>query len=235
MKIVKFLSVATIAGSMFFTSCGNNKNEKTDSKTDSTQAKATAPEMLDAVLVRHKVADFNKWKDAYEQGDSMRMAAGMHNYVIARGTEDSNMVFVSMRIEDTARANAFMANPNLKKIMHDAGVQGEPWRMTVHRVFEDSSTNNIVNRVMVSHKVKDYDAWRKAFDEGRQARKDNGLTDRIIAQDVTDKNNVVIFLAITDAAKAKAFMNSKDLKATMEKAGVVGAPSVYMYTVVKKY
>lgn len=236
MKKITLFVMAVIAG-LVLSSCGNNKDDKASSATtDSTQNKtAAAPELTDAIIIKHKVADYAKWKAAYEGHDTARLAAGIHSYVIARGVEDSNMVFVSMRIEDTGRAKKFLADPSLKKVMQDAGITGAPWSMMVHRVFEDSSTNNITTRVMVAHKVKDYDAWRKVFDEGKQLRKDNGLIDRIIVQDVDDKNSVVVFLAITDMAKAKAFMNSKDLKSTMEKAGVQGAPTVFMYNVVQRY
>jgi hypothetical protein len=236
MKKISMLSVMALAVTLSFTSCTNDKDDKSDaSKTDSSRMTTATPELTDAVLVRHKVADFAKWQAAYEKDDSMRMSAGIHNYIIARGVEDSNVVMVSMRIEDTARAKHFMANPMLKKVMQDAGVVGEPKSYMVHRVFIDSSTDNITLRQMVAFKVKDYDTWKKAFDSDKQMRADNGIKDRIIAQSVDDKNMVVLFVAITDAAKAKAFMTSPALKAKMKEGGVEGTPDFFMYQVVKKY
>jgi hypothetical protein len=236
MRKTTFFPLMAIAVTLSFTSCKNSSEDNTNtSKTDSTKVTTAAPELTDAVIVRHKVVNFAKWQAAYEKDDSMRMTAGIHNFVVARGVEDSSVVMVSMKIEDTARAKHFMANPMLKKVMQDAGVIGEPKSYMVHRVFIDSSTDNILLRQMVAFKVKDYDTWKKAFDSDKQARADNGIKDRIICQSVDDKNMVVLFVAITDAAKAKAFMTSPALKAKMKEGGVEGAPEMFMYQVVKKY
>jgi hypothetical protein len=90
-------------------------------------------------------------------------------------------------------------------------------------------------RVMVTHKVKDWDAWKAAFDSHKQMRMDAGIIDRIIGHDVDDSHLVRIVFAITDMAKAKAFMDSKELKDKMATAGVEGPPTFFYYTIAKKY
>ena len=84
-------------------------------------------------------------------------------------------------------------------------------------------------------KVKDWDAWKKEFDENKQVRLDAGLIDRLIGHDINDNHQVLIIFAVTDMAKAKAFLQSADLKDKMEKAGVEGKPVSFFYNIEKMY
>jgi len=64
---------------------------------------------------------------------------------------------------------------------------------------------------------------------------DAGLIDRALAHDINDNHQVEIVFAVTDRTKAKAFLQSKDLKDKMEKAGVEGKPVSFFYNIVKMY
>jgi hypothetical protein len=140
-----------------------------------------------------------------------------------------------MYMDDTAKAKAMGANPRLKDVMKKAGVTSAPQLSYVHRVMSDTlAGGGSADRVLIQHKVKDFDAWRKVFDEHKQARMDNGLADRMLGYSTDDKNQVTIVFAITDAAKAKAFMNSKDLADKMKAGGVEGPPSIFFYHVMEK-
>jgi hypothetical protein len=85
------------------------------------------------------------------------------------------------------------------------------------------------------HKVKDWDAWKKEFDDHKQVRADAGLIDRALGHAVDDPKHVGIVFAVTDMAKAKAFLQSADLKDKMEKAGVEGRPTSFFYNIEKMY
>src|SRR6185437_14622673 len=81
--------------------------------------------------------------------------------------------------------------------------------------------------VVITHKVKDFDAWQKVFDtEGSAIRASDGLVDVVLARGIEDSNLVQIVFDITDMAKAKASMNSADKKKLMMSAGVEGAPKI---------
>src|SRR3954465_13518773 len=90
-------------------------------------------------------------------------------------------------------------------------------------------------RLMVTQEGKDWDGWGKELPSRSHMRIDNGIIDRIIGHDVDDTHLVRIVFAITDMAKAKAFMDSKELKDKMAAAGVEGPPTVFYYTIAKKY
>ncbi len=237
MKYFKILSAIPFAAIMLLSSCGNNDEQKTETvSTDSTVAKTEAPaKPQDVMIVMHKVANFDKWMAAYTSGDSMRLAAGLHDYIIGRGIEDNNSLLVAVRMDDAAKAKDFMVTPALKEAMQKGGVIGVPSITRLNVQMMDSTTNTATSRVIITHKVKDWDAWKKSFDSHKQTRVDAGLSDRAIGYDVDDNHMVTVVLAINDMTKAKAFMASQDLKDKMKEAGVEGEPKVFMYNVVKAY
>lgn len=241
MKQVKlFATICIAAGFLLLSACNSGNDKKIDeNKTDSTGTKTeliVAPSGPTLVgLIRHKVADYDKWKPGYDAGDSLRLASGIHNYVIARGVDDPNTVLVATKIDDVAKAKAFTAMPELKDGMKKAGVVGQPIFDYLESVLNDTTAIQETIRAMVRHKVKDWDAWKKSFDEHKQARIDAGLTDRVISYTVGDNHNVSLVFAVADMAKAKAFMKSDDLKNKMKEAGVEGAPDIFFYRIVQKY
>jgi len=120
----------------FLTSCGESE-QTTSTDSDSTNIETTSPEAAmetntiittpeNMMIVTHKVSDFEKWKASYDEHDSMRLVHGIHSYVIGRGVEDANMVFVAVKADDMAKAKAFAKDPSLKKAMQKGGVVGTP-------------------------------------------------------------------------------------------------------------
>src|SRR5262245_1703551 len=81
--------------------------------------------------------------------------------------------------------------------------------------------------LVIRHKVKDYSKWRPEFDRHASAQKSAGLSNPRVFRSSDDPNEVVIFFDANDAAKAKYFAASPDLKSTMAKAGVVDSPTFY--------
>jgi hypothetical protein len=244
MKQIKFLLTACAVSTLFLlNSCNSGEEKKTEATTKDTtavQRTDTMPPVKPAkpnnlVVIRHKVANYAKWFPAYEGHDSVRRAYGIHNYILGRDLDDSNMVTVSLIMDDSAKAKEFAALPNLKETMKKGGVMGAPTMQYLDVQWLDTSAQLGPIRVRVTHKVKDWDAWKKAFDSHKQARMDAGLTDRMIAYNMDDHSMVTIVMAVSDLAKAKAFASSKDLKDKMAEGGVVGAPTIVWYTIAKKY
>jgi hypothetical protein len=240
MKRVRFFSTISIAAVIIlFSSCNSNNDKKTEeNKTDSltTTTTVTAPSgPTEVMIVKHKVADYAKWKPGYDAHDSARLANGLHSYVIARGVEDSNMVLVAMTMDDLNKAKAMAADPGLKDVMKKAGVVGAPEIDYIHSVMNDTTAIQQTIRLMVRYKVKDFDAWKKSFDSNKQVRMNAGLTDRVVAYTADDNHHVTLVFAVADMDKAKAFLDSKDLKERREAAGVEGPVSVFFYRIVQKY
>jgi hypothetical protein len=187
------------------------------------------------LIIQHKVANFTNWKKLYDAHDSIRLLHGLHNYVLGRGINDSNIVVIFLKMEDTLQTKALVRSTDLKTRMQEAGVLGVPTFMYVDVIFNDSSFLDQTARIMVTHKVKDGNAWKKIFDEQKPERMKAGLIDRGIGFSLDDKNFVAIVLAVTDFKKASAYGNSPDLKDKMMAAGVEDLPSFFFYNIVQKY
>jgi hypothetical protein len=238
------LLCATLSLSLM--SCGNS-DTSTESKTDTiantdTASKEAAPAQSNIVtnpenivVVRYKVSDFAKWRSMYDTRDSMRMANGLHNYVLGRGVVDSSALLVALKADDMAKAKAFTKESSLKSALQKGYVTGAPKYNFTSVVYQDMSPSMSDLRSMTTFTVKDWDVWKKSFEEGRQIRLDNGLTDRAYGHDVDDNHKVVVVVAINDSAKAAAFWNSDLLKQRRAASGVVGNVDRFVYRVIQRY
>jgi len=245
MKHTRFAGLPSCAILAFFlTACGGSGNEK--NATDSTAADTTAitpaaaPSTIitqpqNMVVVTQKVRNYAKWKTVYDGDDSARLASGAHNYVIGRGVQDSNMVLVALKIDDTAKAKAFAKDPRLKMAMKKGGVVGAPVISFITETWQDTATIDSKIRSRTTFTVKDWDAFLKAFEDGKQERTDNGIAARVIGHDLNDNKKVVLVTAITDTAKASAYNKSDALKKRREGAGVVGMPDRFLFRIVQRY
>ena len=247
MKHSGFTSLLFHAVLVFFlTSCGGSGNEKTtatDSAAADTAAKAPAAAEINTIIttpqnmvvVTQKVRNYAKWKIVYDGHDSARLANGAHNYVIGRGLQDSNVVMVALKIDDTAKAKAFAKSPGLRTAMQKGGVVGTPTISFITETWQDTAIIDSKIRSTTIFTVKDWDAWQKAFDEGKQERTDNGIAARVIGHDLNNNKKVALVTALTDTAKAFAYFKSDALKKRREASGVIGEPSRFLFRIVQRY
>lgn len=78
------------------------------------------------MIIRHKVADFAKWKPEYEDHRSVREAAGLKDLHLWRNADDTKEVILLFEASDLAKAKEFAGSSDLKERMRAAGVQGAP-------------------------------------------------------------------------------------------------------------
>ena len=243
MKQVRFLATSFVASMIIFlSSCGSADDTKTEDTTaTATTTAETAPEPTPSakpaniMLMQFKVADYAKWQSTFESRDSIRKPYGLTNYVAGKGLDDPKRVIVFLKMDDANKAKELTASQGMKDRMKEAGVTGTPTFTYVQTVMDDNSNIPQTNRLIMMHKVKDWDAWKKEFDNHKQARLDAGLIDRALGHAIDDNHQAVIVCAVTDMAKAKAFLQSADLKDKMEKAGVEGKPTSFFYNIEKMY
>jgi quinol monooxygenase YgiN len=81
--------------------------------------------------------------------------------------------------------------------------------------------------MIVTHKVKDFSIFKKTFDSVIDLRKSNGeISDRIY-RDASDPNELTLIFNWNSLANAQKYAHSPELKAAMDKAGVVGIPVIH--------
>jgi len=81
-------------------------------------------------------------------------------------------------------------------------------------------------KLIVHHKVQDYAAWRKVFDNDATSRREFGSTSAQVFQSASDPNDVTAIMDWPSVDAAKAFATSASLKEAMKNAGVISQPDV---------
>jgi antibiotic biosynthesis monooxygenase (ABM) superfamily enzyme len=80
--------------------------------------------------------------------------------------------------------------------------------------------------MIVKHRVANFESWKAVFDEMNPVRAKFGWTGHIVLRDATDPNLVTIVNRMKTLENAKAYGGSPELRAGMQRAGVVGAPEI---------
>ena len=78
------------------------------------------------LMVRHKVADFAKWKPVFDSHHPTREAAGLKDVHVWRNVDDPNEVITLFDVSDMAKAKEFASSSDLKAKMQSGGVIGAP-------------------------------------------------------------------------------------------------------------
>lgn len=81
---------------------------------------------MPALIVKHQVADFDKWLKLYEEHAPTRSAAGITGSVVCQSAEDPNSVTIYFEVDDLNRARDFTTSEDLKQTMQAAGVVNQP-------------------------------------------------------------------------------------------------------------
>ena len=80
--------------------------------------------------------------------------------------------------------------------------------------------------MFVRHSVRDYEAWKSAFDSAIDLRKRNGEKSYQILRQGNGSKELVALFAWDSLDNARKYAASAELKAAMERAGVVGKPEI---------
>ncbi|HLO31312.1 MAG TPA: antibiotic biosynthesis monooxygenase family protein [Anaerolineales bacterium] len=81
-------------------------------------------------------------------------------------------------------------------------------------------------KLFVHHKVQDYPAWRKVFDDLTSMRTQFGSTGHQVFRSPSDPNEITILTDWRSLEQAKAYATSPELKDGMKNAGVISQPDV---------
>lgn len=85
----------------------------------------------------------------------------------------------------------------------------------------------------ISYTVKNYEVWKKVFDERESTRAESGLTTRALARGTDNPNKIYLFLNVADMQKAKEYAANPKLKEVRKTAGVTSEPEVIYSNVVR--
>lgn len=83
-------------------------------------------------------------------------------------------------------------------------------------------------KVIVQHRVTDYERWFPVFTEHEAVRRQHGATGHSVNRAVADPNTIVIVNDFATLDGARAFSQDPSLPAAMERGGVDGPPQVWI-------
>jgi hypothetical protein len=78
------------------------------------------------MFVRHDVADYASWREAYDSIDEQRRSMGVTDHAVFRSVDDENNVTAWHDFTSQDTAQSFASSPELRDAMQRAGVQGQP-------------------------------------------------------------------------------------------------------------
>jgi quinol monooxygenase YgiN len=76
--------------------------------------------------------------------------------------------------------------------------------------------------------VQDFDQWREVFDQALDFRRSMGCIGERVFQDLNDPHKLLIILDWESSEDAQAHAQSPELRQNMQRAGVMGAPTLMM-------
>jgi len=82
-------------------------------------------------------------------------------------------------------------------------------------------------RMYVRHTVSDFDTWKRGYDAFDAQRRDMGVRGDAIFCGAESATDVTVWHDFDDLSAAQAFLDSQELSAAMERAGVVGEPHIW--------
>jgi hypothetical protein len=78
------------------------------------------------LLVRHRVADFDRWKAVFDGHAEAQRAAGIAVTHVMRNLADAGEVLLLFDVEDVERAKGFVFSPEVPGAREESGVLGLP-------------------------------------------------------------------------------------------------------------
>ena len=78
------------------------------------------------LLIRQKVEDYSRWRDAFDSNEDMRKAGGGGMTHVFRNAEDEDEVVVFLEWDGLDKARRFADSEDLRRAMDKAGVVGKP-------------------------------------------------------------------------------------------------------------
>jgi hypothetical protein len=84
--------------------------------------------------------------------------------------------------------------------------------------------------LLVRHKVKEFDEWKRLFDAHGEAQRKAGLRIEKVMRNTYEPNEVFLFFEVLDLAKARGFVYSPEVPKAQAQSGVVDKPDIYFLT-----
>jgi hypothetical protein len=80
----------------------------------------------DVMIIRHKVADYDKWKKIFDEHESVRATYKIGLIAVGKDLDNSGYIVVIFNSPQASDFTDFLEKSDLKEVMKDAGVISQP-------------------------------------------------------------------------------------------------------------
>ncbi len=199
-------------------------------KTDAQPEQPPAPQMpKHGVVIIQNVKDVAKWQAAFDSHQSVRKEAGFFGHSQSEVIGKPKTIVLWLPAMDLVKVDAFLASDDLKAKMKEAGVVGKPTIAETNVIamsfpeMKPGEAPVYQPALMVTQSVKDFAAFKAAFDAGTESIKAAGINGYALSQDAKDANVVYLYLTAPTVDPLKAWWNAKETKKWNKDAGLKGA------------
>lgn len=84
-----------------------------------------------------------------------------------------------------------------------------------------------MSKMIINHKVSDFNTWKLAYDSMEGVRKKYGCKEAYVFRGHADPNELVIITHWGNAGQAHSYSQSQELKDAMKKGSVTGPSNIY--------
>jgi hypothetical protein len=81
--------------------------------------------------------------------------------------------------------------------------------------------------LLVRHKVKEFQEWKRVFDSHKDAQRRAGLKIEKVMRNLYEPEEVFLLFEVTDLAKARGFVFSPEVTEAKAQSGIVDKPDIY--------
>jgi hypothetical protein len=86
----------------------------------------TRGETMMYLLVRHKVADFDRWRRVFDSHAKAQEEAGLRVEKVVRNIDEPSEVILWFEVTDLEKARGFVSSPEVPDAREDSGVLDRP-------------------------------------------------------------------------------------------------------------
>ena len=80
----------------------------------------------DYLIVRHRIAEYEKWKPAFDHHETVRANYNIRLVAVGKDLDDPANIVAVFNSNQASNFTDFLEKSNLKDVMHDTGVISEP-------------------------------------------------------------------------------------------------------------
>ena len=188
MKILKILlnPLRNLGMFLLLIPVGNSFAQSQDSK-------MTLDKIMETTF---EVKDFDVWKPLFLKDSLIRKQNGLQTIVISSKIGEPHQMMNVGMVADVAKAKMSMKDAGFLDRAKARGVSNI--KSAFYQVVRFDPSPKETKWVIMTHKVKDFDAWLAEFDKGKSMRVAAGLTDVVIARNIDDPSMVQIVDDIED-------------------------------------